>query len=91
MNADSPLAWAGRRCPTASAIELLGGLYRLFIEKDSSLANITSLVLTEAGELIALDAKLNFDDNDRTAEEGQPISSTRGEPQTRKKWRRPSN
>ncbi len=41
----------------------LGGLYRLFIEKDSSLAEINPLVLTETGELIALDAKLNFDDN----------------------------
>jgi len=41
----------------------LGGLYRLFIEKDASLAEINPLVLTEGGELIALDAKLNFDDN----------------------------
>ncbi len=41
----------------------LGGLYRLFIEKDGSLAEINPLVVTEAGDLIALDAKLNFDDN----------------------------
>jgi succinyl-CoA synthetase beta subunit len=41
----------------------LGGLYRLFVEKDASLAEINPLVVTEGGELVALDAKLNFDDN----------------------------
>jgi succinyl-CoA synthetase beta subunit len=41
----------------------LTGLYRLFVEKDASLAEINPLVLTRAGELMALDAKLNFDDN----------------------------
>jgi succinyl-CoA synthetase beta subunit len=42
---------------------LLGGLYRLFVEKDASIAEINPLVVTEAGDLLALDAKLNFDDN----------------------------
>jgi len=41
---------------------LLGGLYRLFVEKDCSLAEINPLVVTGDGELFALDAKLNFDD-----------------------------
>ena len=41
----------------------LGGLYRLFVEKDASLAEINPLVVTEGGELVALDAKLGFDDN----------------------------
>ena len=41
----------------------LGGLYRLFIEKDASLAEINPLVVTRAGDLLALDCKLNFDDN----------------------------
>jgi succinyl-CoA synthetase beta subunit len=41
----------------------LSGLYRLFVEKDASLAEINPLVLTGAGDLVALDAKLNFDDN----------------------------
>ncbi len=41
----------------------LSGLYRLFVEKDGSLAEINPLVVTESGDLIALDAKLNFDDN----------------------------
>lgn len=38
-------------------------LYKLFIDLDSSLAEINPLVLDKAGRLIALDAKLNFDDN----------------------------
>jgi succinyl-CoA synthetase beta subunit len=41
----------------------LGGLYRLFVAKDASLCEINPLVVTEAGDLIALDGKLNFDDN----------------------------
>jgi succinyl-CoA synthetase beta subunit len=41
----------------------LGGLYGLFVEKDASLVEINPLVVTEEGELVALDAKLNFDDN----------------------------
>ncbi len=42
---------------------LLGGLFRLFVEKDASLAEINPLVATRSGQLLALDAKLNFDDN----------------------------
>jgi len=41
----------------------LSGLYRLFVEKDASLAEINPLVVTKSGDLIALDAKLNFDDS----------------------------
>jgi succinyl-CoA synthetase beta subunit len=41
----------------------LGGLHRLFTEKDASLAEINPLVVTRGGDLLALDAKLNFDDN----------------------------
>ena len=41
----------------------LSGLYRLFVEKDASLIEINPLVVTEAGDLLALDGKLNFDDN----------------------------
>jgi len=41
----------------------LSGLYRLFVEKDASQVEINPLVVTESGELLALDAKLNFDDN----------------------------
>jgi succinyl-CoA synthetase beta subunit len=38
-------------------------LYRLFVDLDSSLAEINPLVLDKSGRLIALDAKVNFDDN----------------------------
>ena len=38
------------------------GLFRMFIEKDCSLAEINPLVVTKQGDLLALDGKLNFDD-----------------------------
>ncbi len=39
------------------------GLYRLYVEKDCSIAEINPLVTTKDGDVLALDAKLNFDDN----------------------------
>ena len=42
---------------------VLQGLYRAFFETDASLAEINPMVLTGNGEVIALDAKFNFDDN----------------------------
>ncbi|MCP4666202.1 MAG: ADP-forming succinate--CoA ligase subunit beta [Deltaproteobacteria bacterium] len=45
------------------ASALMSGLYRVFTEKDCSLAEINPLVVTKSDEIIALDAKLNFDDN----------------------------
>jgi succinyl-CoA synthetase beta subunit len=39
------------------------GLYRAFWEKDCLLAEINPLVLTQSEDLVALDAKMNFDDN----------------------------
>ncbi len=45
------------------AIKFMTALYQAFIEKDASLAEINPLVLTKEGDLIALDAKMNFDDN----------------------------
>jgi succinyl-CoA synthetase beta subunit len=44
-------------------VALLGGLYKAFTELDCSLIEINPLVVTGAGEVIALDAKMNFDDN----------------------------
>jgi succinyl-CoA synthetase beta subunit len=38
-------------------------LYRLFVAEDASLAEINPLVLTQAGDVVALDAKMTFDDN----------------------------
>jgi succinyl-CoA synthetase beta subunit len=43
--------------------QLLGGLYRLFDQQDASLVEINPLVVTGAGDLLALDAKLDIDDN----------------------------
>lgn len=42
---------------------ILQNLYRLFIEKDASLTEINPLVRTVEGKLIAIDAKMTFDDN----------------------------
>lgn len=39
------------------------GLYQVFVGKDCSLAEINPLVVTKEGDVIALDAKLNFDDS----------------------------
>ena len=43
--------------------KLLPSLYRLFTARDCSLMEINPLVVTEEGSLLALDAKLNLDDN----------------------------
>ena len=45
------------------AIELFNTLLKLFIEKDASLVEINPLVITASGDVMALDAKMNFDDN----------------------------
>src|ERR1700674_5673861 len=46
-----------------AAVPFLQSLYRAFIETDASLAEINPLVVTGDGRLIALDAKMNLDDN----------------------------
>ena len=46
-----------------AAVPFLQSLYRAFIETDASLSEINPLVVTGDGRLIALDAKMNFDDN----------------------------
>lgn len=45
------------------AVKFMTGLYETFMEKDCSVAEINPLVTTGDGEVLALDAKLNFDDN----------------------------
>ncbi len=47
----------------ASAVKLIGALYQAFMDLDASLVEINPLVVTGTGEVIALDAKMNFDDN----------------------------
>ncbi len=45
------------------ASKFFAGLYDMYIAKDCSIAEINPLVTTKSGDVIALDAKLNFDDN----------------------------
>ncbi|RPF56009.1 ADP-forming succinate--CoA ligase subunit beta [Aquisalibacillus elongatus] len=45
------------------AVKFMLSLYEVFVEKDCSIAEINPLVTTGDGEVLALDAKLNFDDN----------------------------
>src|SRR5262249_38944239 len=45
------------------AVALMGNMYKMFIEKDCSLAEINPLVVTKDNRILALDAKLNIDDN----------------------------
>ncbi len=45
------------------AVKFMKALYAAFVEKDCSLAEINPLVVTGGGDIIALDAKINFDSN----------------------------
>jgi succinyl-CoA synthetase beta subunit len=45
------------------AVKLLSSLYDAFVATDASLVEINPLVVTASGDLLALDAKMNFDDN----------------------------
>ncbi len=45
------------------AVKLIMGLYNAFIDSDCSLAEINPVVITEEGDIMALDAKMNFDSN----------------------------
>ncbi|WLD95138.1 ADP-forming succinate--CoA ligase subunit beta [Alkalihalobacillus sp. AL-G] len=45
------------------AVKFMMGLYTAFVEKDCSIAEINPLVVTGDGNVMALDAKLNFDSN----------------------------
>ncbi|MBM3556926.1 MAG: ADP-forming succinate--CoA ligase subunit beta [Alphaproteobacteria bacterium] len=44
-------------------VAFMKALYRAYVELDATLVEINPLVVTEAGDVIALDAKMNFDDN----------------------------
>ncbi|HEY9186986.1 MAG TPA: ADP-forming succinate--CoA ligase subunit beta [Ignavibacteria bacterium] len=46
-----------------NAVKFILALYNAYIEMDASLAEINPLVVTKSGEVLALDAKMNFDDN----------------------------
>jgi succinyl-CoA synthetase beta subunit len=45
------------------SVALMSNLYKFFIENDASLAEINPLVVTKDNRVLALDAKVNFDDN----------------------------
>jgi len=46
-----------------NAVKFILSLYRAFVESDASLAEINPLVVTGSGQVLALDAKMNFDDS----------------------------
>jgi succinyl-CoA synthetase beta subunit len=65
-------AFQGRRLALAlgippelagQAVAVMQGLYRAFDECDASLAEINPLIITKEGQIMALDAKMNFDSN----------------------------
>lgn len=57
FNINIPMELIGKTC------EFLKNLYKAYIEKDCAILEINPLVVTGAGEVMALDAKLNFDAN----------------------------
>ena len=48
---------------TEKGADLFEGLYQAFVDKDASLAEINPMILTKDGDILALDAKMNFDTN----------------------------
>jgi succinyl-CoA synthetase beta subunit len=48
---------------TGKAVKLMTGIYNAFVDTDCSLVEINPLVLTEDGDIVALDAKMNFESN----------------------------
>ncbi|MFP6774677.1 MAG: ADP-forming succinate--CoA ligase subunit beta [Alphaproteobacteria bacterium] len=46
-----------------SAVKLITAMYKTFVELDASQVEINPMVVTGAGDVMALDAKMNFDDN----------------------------
>ena len=49
--------------PANKLVKLLDSIYKAFIETDASMIEINPLILTKGGDLLALDAKISFDDN----------------------------
>ena len=44
-------------------VKFMDGLYKVFVETDAAMAEINPLVITKDGNILALDAKMGFDDN----------------------------
>ncbi|MGH8311711.1 MAG: ADP-forming succinate--CoA ligase subunit beta [Gammaproteobacteria bacterium] len=53
----------GQKEQQAAFGKIVNGLYRLFMDKDASLVEINPLIVTAGGRVLALDAKVNLDDN----------------------------
>jgi succinyl-CoA synthetase beta subunit len=49
--------------PANKLVKLLDAIYKAFIDTDASMIEINPLILTKNGDLLALDAKVTFDDN----------------------------
>jgi succinyl-CoA synthetase beta subunit len=47
----------------SAAVKFLLAMYKAFVDLDASMVEINPMVVTGAGDIIALDAKMNFDDN----------------------------
>jgi succinyl-CoA synthetase beta subunit len=47
----------------SKAVKIIGALYEAFVATDASLIEINPLIVTKSGDLLALDAKVTFDDN----------------------------
>jgi succinyl-CoA synthetase beta subunit len=65
-DADADEIALGIGIPQSAAAQgrtLFKALYRCFVETDASLLEVNPLILTRKGQVLALDAKLNFDDN----------------------------
>ncbi len=46
-----------------SGVKFIQAIYKAFVDLDASMVEINPMVVTKAGQVIALDAKMNFDDN----------------------------
>ncbi len=49
--------------PAQKLVKVLDAIYKVFIETDASMIEINPLILTKGGDLLALDAKVTFDDS----------------------------
>jgi succinyl-CoA synthetase beta subunit len=57
------LGLAADRRQLTAATKLIQGVYRVFTDLDASLVEINPLIVTKAGDVVALDGKISFDDN----------------------------
>ena len=56
-------AWGSPAAAGRKFVKLLESVYKAFVDTDASMIEINPLILTKGGDLLALDAKVTFDDN----------------------------